>query len=119
MFKEIFISVYGRNRPVFCKKVVLRNFVKFTGKHLCQSLRPATLLKRDSDHRCFPVNFAKFLRTPFFTEHLRCFGVYLFCLTVILSNPLINRLFNIFYVVDVVILNHSRDISSNSLSINQ
>ena len=23
---------------VFCKKGVLRNFVKFTGKHLCQSL---------------------------------------------------------------------------------
>ena len=23
---------------VFCKKVVLRNFAKFTGKHLCQSL---------------------------------------------------------------------------------
>ena len=22
-------------------------------------------------HRCFPVNFAKFLRTPFVTEHLR------------------------------------------------
>ena len=22
-------------------------------------------------HRCFPVNFAKFLRTPFLTEHLR------------------------------------------------
>ena len=22
-------------------------------------------------HRCFPVNFGKFLRTPFFTEHLR------------------------------------------------
>ena len=22
-------------------------------------------------HRCFPVNFAKFIRTPFFTEHLR------------------------------------------------
>ena len=27
------------SRPeVFCKKGVLRNFVKFTGKHLCQSL---------------------------------------------------------------------------------
>ena len=27
------------NRPeVFCKKGVLRNFTKFTGKHLCQSL---------------------------------------------------------------------------------
>ena len=27
------------SRPlVFCKKGVLRNFTKFTGKHLCQSL---------------------------------------------------------------------------------
>ena len=33
--------------------------------------RPATLLKKRLWHRCFPVNFAKFLRTPFFTEHLR------------------------------------------------
>ena len=31
---------------MFCKKSVLRNFAKFTGKHLCQSLRPATLLKK-------------------------------------------------------------------------
>ena len=54
------------------KKGVLRNFAKFTGKHLCQSLyfnkvaglRPATLLKKKLWHRCFPVNFAK-LRTPF------------------------------------------------------
>ena len=29
----------GSSRPeVFCKKGVLRNFTKFTGKHLCQSL---------------------------------------------------------------------------------
>ena len=55
------------------KKGVLRNFTKFTGKHLCQSLffnkvaalRPATLLKKRLWHRCFPVNFVKFLRTPF------------------------------------------------------
>ena len=40
-------------------KGVLRNFAKFTGEHL----RPATLLKRKPWHRCFPVNFAKFLRT--------------------------------------------------------
>ena len=48
---------YRRSYPeVFCKKGVLRNFAKFTGKHLWQSLffnevtglRPATLLKRDS-----------------------------------------------------------------------
>ena len=57
---------------------VLRNFTKFTGKHLRQrlffnkvaGLRPATLLKKRFWHRCFPVNFVKFLRTPFFTEHL-------------------------------------------------
>ena len=56
------------------KKGVLKNFVKFTGKHLCQSpffnnkvedLRPATLLKKRLWQRCFPVNFRKFLRTPF------------------------------------------------------
>ena len=45
---------------MFCKKGVLRNFTKFTGKHLCHSLW----------HRCFTVSFVKFLRTPFYTEHL-------------------------------------------------
>ena len=34
-------------------------------------LRPATLLKKVLWQRCFPVTFAKLLRTPFFTEHLR------------------------------------------------
>ena len=64
---------------MFCKKCVLRNFAKFTGKHLCQSpffdkvagLRPAILSKKRLWHLCFPVNFARFLRTPFLTEHLR------------------------------------------------
>ena len=28
-------------------------------------LRPATLLEKRPWHWCFPVNFAKFLRTPF------------------------------------------------------
>ena len=67
------------SRPeVFCKKGVLENFTKFTGKHLCQSLffnkvvglSPATLLKKELWHGCFPVNFAKFSRTLFFIEHL-------------------------------------------------
>ena len=52
---------------------VLRNFEKFTGKHVCQdlffnkaaSLCPTTLLKNILWHRCFPLNFAKFLRTLF------------------------------------------------------
>ena len=32
--------------------------------------RPATLLKEKLQHGCFPVNFVKFLRAPFFIEHL-------------------------------------------------
>ena len=77
--KSLFWHVFRSSRPeVFCKKGVLSNFTKFTGKHLCQrlffnkvaGLRPATLLKRSLWHRCFPVNFVKFLRTPFFMEHL-------------------------------------------------
>ena len=32
--------------------------------------KPATLFKKRLWHRCFPVNFAKFLRIPFPTEHI-------------------------------------------------
>ena len=67
----------------YIKKGVLRDFTKFLGKHLCQSLffnkvaglRPATLLKKRLWHRCFPVIFMEFVRTHFFqrtpvSEHL-------------------------------------------------
>ena len=64
------------SRPeVFSKKSVLRKFAKFTEKHQSlffnkvAGLRSATLLKNRLWQACFPVNFAKFLRTPFFTEH--------------------------------------------------
>ena len=63
---------------VFCKKGVLRNCPKITRKHLWQSLffnkvaslRPETLLKKRLWRNYFPVNFVKFLRKPFFIEHL-------------------------------------------------
>ena len=75
-------------------KDVLRNFAKFTAKHLCQSLffnkvagvwftarsshrrcsgkkkvflkepKACNFIKKRLWHRRFPVNFAKFLRTP-------------------------------------------------------
>ena len=38
----------------------------------------ATLFKKRLWHRCFPVNFMKFLRTPFLAEHLRWVLLYLF-----------------------------------------
>ena len=50
----------GVVRRCSVKKVFLEISQKFTVKHLCQSL-----------FLCFPVNFTKFLRTPFLTEHLR------------------------------------------------
>ena len=60
------------------KRGVLRNFAKFTGKHLCQShffnkvavMRSAAFLKKRLWSRCFPVDFVKLLRTPFFVEYL-------------------------------------------------
>ena len=52
-------------------------------------VRPATLLKKRPWHRCFPVNFANFLRTPFSTEHLRWLLLsldhYFLTLTIIVS----------------------------------
>ena len=74
------LNVRSSRPEVFCEKCVLRNFAKFTGKHLWQNLflnkvaggyeAHATLLKKRFWHRCFPVNFSKFLRTLFFKEHL-------------------------------------------------
>ena len=62
------------NNPVYFQNTMVgnelfRNFAKFTGKQLWQSLffkkvagfRPATLLKNSLWHRCFPMNFATFL----------------------------------------------------------
>ena len=34
-------------------------------------LTPVIFIKKGIWQRCFPVNFAKFLRTNFFTEHLQ------------------------------------------------
>ena len=58
---------------VFYKERCSYKFRKINRKHLCQSLflnkvaglRPATILKKKLWHRCFPVNLAKFLGTPF------------------------------------------------------
>ena len=68
------------------KKGILKNFSKFTGKHLCHSLifnkvaglmsanllkiRPATLLNKRLQHRCFPVNFVKFLKSTLSTVYV-------------------------------------------------
>ena len=54
---------------VFCKKGLLRNFAKFTEKYLPEITisenSKVALTKKTLRHRCFPVNFPKFLRAPF------------------------------------------------------
>ena len=72
----VYLTFRSSHRRCSLRKGVLRNFTKFTGKHLCQSLyfnkvaglKTATLLKSRFWHRCFPVNFVKFLRTPFLSN---------------------------------------------------
>ena len=63
-------SFYRSNHRRCSVKGVLRKvFAKFKGKHLCQRLyfnkvcRPKAVKKR-LWHKCFPLNLAKFLRTP-------------------------------------------------------
>ena len=75
---EIFLrkqlTAFKNSHPeVFCKKGVLRNFTKFTGKHLCQNLffnkvawlSPATSFKKRLWHRCFPVEFCEISKNIF------------------------------------------------------
>ena len=74
---EYFKIVRSSRSEVFCKKGFLKNFAKFTGKHLCESLffnniassRPATLLK---ERLC---NFSKkeTLAQMFFCEFCEIF----------------------------------------------
>ena len=66
------------SRPdVFCEKDVLRNFAKFTGKHLCQSLffnkvaggacnfiKKETLAQVFSCELCEISKYTSFYRTP-------------------------------------------------------
>ena len=64
--------VEGQKQPpeVFCKKRCSLKFRKFHRKTLkflfskVAGLRPATLIKKRLQHSCFPMEFAKFLRTP-------------------------------------------------------
>ena len=56
-------------QEVFCKKGVVRNFAKFTGKHLCQSFNkvagwPATVLKKRLT-QVFSCEFCKLSKNTF------------------------------------------------------
>ena len=50
------------------KRLLLEISKNFT---LVEKLQASSLLRKRLWHSCFPMNFAKFLRTPFLTEYLR------------------------------------------------
>ena len=56
--KKVFLEISQNSQENTCARGAARVFflLKF---------RPATLLKKRLWHRCFPMNFAKFLRTSF------------------------------------------------------
>ena len=70
----LFTCLRSSHQKCSLRKGVLRNFAKFTGKHLCQSLflnkvaglRPATLLKTRVWHRCFTCEFCEISRNNVF-----------------------------------------------------
>ena len=57
----------SNHRKCSIKKDVLRNFAKFTGKHVC--LRPATLQKKTLA-QVFSCEFFEIFKNSFFTEQL-------------------------------------------------
>ena len=78
VWKSIIQNLRSSHQRCSMQKVVPKNFTKFTGKHLCQSLffnkvsglRHATLLKKRFWQRCFPVNFCEISKNTFFTERV-------------------------------------------------
>ena len=54
------VACKSSRAQVFCKKGALRNFTKFTGKNLCQSLffsKVAGLIKKETLAQVFPCEF--------------------------------------------------------------
>ena len=69
---------FRSNPPgVFCKKDILKNSVKFTGKHLCQSLffNEAiffnNFIKKETMAQMFSCEFYGIFKNIFFIEHLQ------------------------------------------------
>ena len=53
--------------------------------------RLATLLKKRLHHRCFPMNFTKFLRTAFLQYNSDCFWISFFMCSTVFSVSLIRQ----------------------------
>ena len=63
----VLIESTSSHRRCFIKKVFLKNFVKFKGKHLCQIL----FIKKDALAQVFSCEYCEIFENNVFTEHLR------------------------------------------------
>ena len=77
---HVFNLLYHQKQPldVFCKKVVLKNFVQFTGKHLYQSLFfnkvacvASNFIKKETRSQVFSCEFCEIFKKTYFEEHLQ------------------------------------------------
>ena len=87
MFPE---SCFFQKQPpdvFFKKKGVIRNFSKFTGKHLCQKL----FFKKETLAQVFSCEFCEISTNTFFTEHLWTTAFLIQPVTLFLLEMLINK----------------------------
>ena len=74
MLKNCFLlDQFRSSRPeVFCEKGVFRNFAKFTGKHLCQSLffKAYNFIKKETLAQVFFCEFCRISKNTFFYRTL-------------------------------------------------
>ena len=78
--QQLFFSKLLRSSHRACsvRKNVLRNFAKFTGKHLCQSLffnkvgkpQACNFVKKETLAQVFSCEFCEISKNSFFAEHL-------------------------------------------------
>ena len=64
-----YTNSFNTNVPFLYLQIRSENFFLTSRSHLRCSVKK--LFFKISQHRCFPVDFVKLLRTPFFTEQLR------------------------------------------------
>ena len=106
---------------MFCKTCVLRNFVKFTGKHLCQNLffvkvaglfkkftgkhlcqslffnkivKACNLIKKETLAQVFSCSFCEISKNTFSTEHLQTTFLHISTCSMLTANKIIATVFS-------------------------
>ena len=102
----LFISDFEKQSPeVFCKKTVLKNFVKFTEKHQLRvsflmklQASACNLIQKETLAQVFPCEFCDFYRKPLVAAsrlYIYKTNVCIFCLTFFLNCTLLDKIITI------------------------